>query len=84
MENALSHDLPNNPRASGTERHPDSNVSTASCAACKYQIGYVGACNKQDDRGEDHEHLQPLACLLLHALNATATGHNHHVLLGNN
>ena len=82
-QHALGKDLANEPAACRSEGDAHSNIRAPRGAAREQQIGNVGACNEQNDRGENHEQAQARARLLLQPLNAAAGRRENHVLAGN-
>jgi len=67
----------------GTHRHAHSHIGTLDGGPRQHQVGDIRARDQQHNRGENHQHLEALARLLLQVLNPSAARHDYHMLLGN-
>ena len=74
QQHALCKNLANDAAASRAQRHAHRDIRAARRAARQHQVGNIRAGDEQHDDGQNHQHLQTLAGLLLQALDAAAAG----------
>ena len=74
QQHALGENLADDAAAPCAQGHAHGDVGAPRGGARQQQVGDVGAGDEQHDGGENHQHLQTLARLLLQVLNAAAAG----------
>ena len=79
-QHALGENLADDSGSGRSQRHAHGQFRVPCDAACQQQIGDVCACDEQYNAGENHEHPQALAGLLLQSLDASSAGNKNDVL----
>jgi len=78
-DHTLGEHLTHDARALRTERRTDGELSAAAHAANQQKVGNVGAGDKQDERRDPGEQPQVVLIPVLHVLDTTAAGREHHM-----